>query len=178
VGYKVVENILQDPDSDWWDDKSTPEVEGRDEIFRRAFEIAVDWLEELQGENPGRWSWGDLHTITFQNQSLGKSGVGPVEAIFNRGEFPTAGGAGIVNATGWDASESYAVKSVPSMRMIVDLGNLTNSLTIHTTGQSGHAYHAHYVDMADLWRNIQYLPMLWDREATEQNAEGHLRLVP
>ncbi len=176
--YQVVENILQDPDSDWWDDKRTPEVEGRDEIFRRAFEIAVDWLEGLQGEDPDRWSWGDLHTITFENQSLGKSGVGPVEAIFNRGEFPTAGGAGIVNATGWDANESYAVKSVPSMRMIVDLGDLTNSLTIHTTGQSGHAYHTHYVDMADMWRNIQHLPMLWDREAIEQDAEGHLRLVP
>jgi penicillin amidase len=64
------------------------------------------------------------------------------------------------------------------MRMLVDLGNLGNSLLIHTTGQSGHAYHPHYADMTDLWRNIQYHPMLWGREQVEAGAEGHLRLTP
>ncbi|MEH1825210.1 MAG: penicillin acylase family protein [Nostoc sp.] len=28
--------------------------------------------------------------------------------------------------------------------MIVDLGNLDNSVAIHTPGQSGHAFHSHY----------------------------------
>jgi penicillin amidase len=62
--------------------------------------------------------------------------------------------------------------------MIVDLDDLGNSLSIHTTGQSGHAYHPHYVDMANLWRTIQYHPMLWDRDDVETGAEGHLRLAP
>ena len=35
------------------------------------------------------------------------------------------------------------------MRMIVDLSNLDNSLQVFTTGESGHAYAPHYVDMAD-----------------------------
>jgi len=64
------------------------------------------------------------------------------------------------------------------MRMIVDLSDLSNSLTIHTTGQSGHAYHPHYIDMADLWRTIQYHPMLWDLEKIEQEAESLLLLTP
>ncbi len=64
------------------------------------------------------------------------------------------------------------------MRMIVDLGNLQNSLTIYPAGQSGHAGHEHYIDMADLWRLGQYVPMHWDRSAIEADAEGHLRLVP
>ena len=58
------------------------------------------------------------------------------------------------------------------MRMIVDLSNLANSLTIHTTGQSGHAYNPHYIDMADLWRNIQYAPMLWEQSQIEKAQEG------
>jgi penicillin amidase len=58
------------------------------------------------------------------------------------------------------------------------MSDLQNSFTIHTTGQSGHAYHNHYVDMADPWREIEYHPMLWEREAIELDAEGHLRLVP
>jgi penicillin amidase len=62
--------------------------------------------------------------------------------------------------------------------MIVDLGNLGNSLTVHTTGESGHAYSPHYADMAPLWSNIRYYPMLWDKESIVSQSEGHLRLLP
>jgi penicillin amidase len=58
------------------------------------------------------------------------------------------------------------------------LSNLDNSLTVHTTGESGHAYNKHYIDMADLWRNIQYYPMLWDEKSITDKAEGHLQLLP
>jgi penicillin amidase len=121
--------------------------------------------------------------VTFRNQSLGTSGIAPIEALFNRGPFRTSGGSIMVNATDWDAArenvaEAYQIESIPSMRMIVDLGNLQNSLSILPTGQSGHAYHPHYIDMADLWRNIQYHPMHWERAQIEQDAEGHLRLLP
>jgi penicillin G amidase len=62
--------------------------------------------------------------------------------------------------------------------MVVDLSELNNSVTVHTTGQSGHAYHQHYADMAPLWANIQYYSMLWDEQTVVSNAEGHLVLVP
>ena len=64
------------------------------------------------------------------------------------------------------------------MRMIVDLNDLDNSLTVHTTGQSGHAGHPHYIDMVDLWRNIEYYPMYWDEQRVVNNSEAHLRLAP
>jgi penicillin amidase len=72
----------------------------------------------------------------------------------------------------------FQVDWLPSMRMIVDLGDLNNSVTVHTTGQSGHAYHPHYIDMAPLWANVQYYPMLWDTQTIVNNAEGHLVLTP
>jgi penicillin amidase len=64
------------------------------------------------------------------------------------------------------------------MRMIVDLGNLNNSLTIHTTGQSGHAYNPHYIDMAKLWADVKYVPMDWDEQDIIENAVHHLILEP
>ncbi len=176
--FEVMRQLVPQPDSPWWDDKTTPAVEDRDQMFQQAFAQAVSELEQLQGKNPARWAWGDLHTVIFRNQSLGKSGIAPIEALFNRGPFPTHGGDSIVNATGWTATESYQLDSLPSMRMVVDLSNLSNSTTIHTTGQSGHAYHPHYIDMADLWRNIQYHPMLWERSQVESASEGYLKLVP
>jgi penicillin amidase len=58
------------------------------------------------------------------------------------------------------------------------LDSLENSLTIHTTGQSGHAYHAHYVDMTDLWRNTQYKGMLWKQEQVISESSQYLELLP
>jgi len=125
-----------------------------------------------------KWAWGKLHKATFENQSLGKSGIGLIESMFNRGPIPTSGGNGIVNATGWVLDEPAAVRSVPSERMILDLADWQRSLSLHTTGQSGHPYHKHYGDMIIPWRDIQYHTMHWDRSALEADAEGTLRLEP
>jgi len=99
----------------------------------------------------------------------------PVRAI----HLPTLGScSSIVNATGWNPNEGYYLDWLPSMRMIVDLGDLQYSLTVHTTGQSGHAYHPHYIDMAPLWAEVKYYPMLWNEQSVISNSESHLRLVP
>jgi penicillin amidase len=175
---QVISQLVQQPDSPWWDNSSTPQKENRDEIFRQSLQAAVSDMEKNFSNNPEIWNWGDLHTLTFRNQSLGNSGYAAIDSIFNRGPFRTSGGASIVNATGWDAAESYQVVSLPSMRMIVDLSDLSKSQSIHTTGQSGHAYHPHYIDMADLWRHIQYHPMYWESGQIQAAAEGKLELSP
>jgi len=178
--YEVIRNLVEQPNSDWWDDKDSEDViETRDDMFVRAFEETVEQLRKEYGKDEEKWPvWGELHSATFRNGTLGKSGIGPIEALFNRGPFITGGGESIVNATGWTVGESFEVDWLPSMRMIIDLGNLQNSVTVHTTGQSGHAYHPHYDDMAPLWANIEYYPMLWDEQAIRSQAEDYLRLVP
>ena len=178
--YEVMRNLVTQPDSLWWDDKDTESVvETRDDIFALAFEETIEQMQKEHGRDTDKWpAWGELHTVTFQNETLGESGIGPIEALFNRGPFETSGGDEIVNATGWTVGESFAVDWLPSEREIVDLSNLDNSLAIHTTGQSGHAYHPHYADMAPLWASVEYYPMWWEQQSIVDDAEGHLRLVP
>ncbi len=176
---EVVRSIVPTSDSPWWDDVGTPGVvETRDDMLARAFGEAVAEIETLLGKDPARWTWGELHYATFENGTLGQSGIGPIEAIFNRGPFPTGGGESIVNATGWTYTDGYFVDWLPSMRMILDFSNLNNSATVHTTGQSGHAYHPHYIDMARMWADGEYYPMWWEEQSVISAAEGHLRLVP
>ena len=93
---------------------------------------------------------GRLHTTTFRNGTLGQSGIKIVESTLNRGPFPTSRGNAIVNVTGYNIRSSFEVIDVPSMRMIVDLSDFDKSLVVHTTGQSGHPYHPHYIDQAEL----------------------------
>ncbi|HEY67702.1 MAG TPA: penicillin acylase family protein [Thermoflexia bacterium] len=171
-------NLLADGSSPWFDDVTTSEVETRDEILLRALDEAVEELTETLGRNMGRWRWGDLHTATFKNQSLGQSGIAPIEALFNRGPVPVDGTIATVNNTGYSLSHPYTVKIVPSYRQIVDLGDFTRSVSMHTTGQSGHPFHPHYNDMIDPWRNIEYHPMLGERADVEASAEGVLVLTP
>lgn len=175
--FEVMRNI--DETSGWWDNKSIAEVvETRQDIFKSAFEAGVSELEKNLGKDSSQWKWGSLHGSVFRNGSLGASGVSLIEDLFNRGPFPTSGGGSIINATSWNAVEGYEVTNLPSMRAIYDMSDLGNSLTVHTTGQSGHAYHPHYIDMAPMWANFEYYPMYWEEASVTANAEGHLILQP
>ena len=153
-------------------------METRDDILLRALRDGYSWLRERYGGNPEQWTWGTVHTATFENQTLGKSGIGFVEAIFNRGPIPTSGGSSVVNATSWSVDEPAIVKSVPSERMILDTADWQHSLAMHTTGQSGHPFHKHYGDMILAWRDLDYHTMHWDKSALENDSEGVLRLEP
>jgi penicillin amidase len=101
-----------------------------------------------------------------------------INNTFNRGPYPASGGNEIINATGWQTSQPYQINSLPSMRMIVDLSDLSKSLSIHTTGQSGHANHLHYIDMADIWRKIRYHPQLWTLDQIQDQSDSLLILSP
>lgn len=176
---EAMRNMVKDSKDPFWDDKTTPDViETMDYVMKKSFADGVAELKDMYGNNMDKWVWGDMHASTFRNSTLGESGVFLIEDLFNRGPFPTSGGEAIVNATGWSVIDGYETSWLPSMRMIVDLGNLDNSLTVHTTGQSGHAYSDHYADMASLWAGIQYYPMWWEQESVMSDSEGHLILMP
>ena len=172
--------LLPMPDHFFWDDKTTEDVvETRDDIFIASLVETVQQLEDQYGKDFAKWPrWGELHTATFENGTLGQSGVFLIEDLFNRGPFETGGGQSLVNATGWDLGTGFFVDWLPSMRMVVDMSNLNDSLTVHTTGQSGHAYHPHYADMAPLWAEVKYYPMWWNQDSIINDAEGHLVLKP
>lgn len=176
--FVIVEGLLQQPNSQWWDDVETDGTENRDLILARALTAAWEELENELGTNPDNWRWGDLHRAEFANAPFGQSGIAPLEWIFNRGGFEVDGGRSIVNATGWSPSNGYEVVTLPSMRMIVDLADFDRSVTINTTGQSGHTFHEHYMDLAPLWANEELLPMHWTRGAVEDDSEGILILRP
>ena len=99
-----------------------------------------------------------------------------VEWVFNADPVDAAGGPSIVNATGWNAAVGYEVDWVPSMRMVVDLSDLDASRWVQLTGESGHAFSAHYHDQLDLWRTGQTLPMQWSRRTIAHEAADRLTL--
>ncbi|HEY7822218.1 MAG TPA: penicillin acylase family protein, partial [Acidimicrobiia bacterium] len=177
--FEVVSNLLTSPDDPYWDDISSPETETMDRILVDAMSDARAELTDLLGPDSAGWTWGDLHLAHFENQSLGQSGIGAVEWLFNRTAPARVGGSSsLVNAVGWDTDKSYLVDWVPSQRMVVDISDLDSSTFVHTTGQSGHAFHRNYDSMIEMWVDGEHGPMPWTRPAVEAVAVDTLTMVP
>ena len=175
----VLYYLLKQPQNPWWDDLRTPDVkESRDDVLARAFRLGYRAAVKKLGSRFDRWQWGKVHKAEFRNQSLGDSGIKPIEAIFNRGPYPVSGGTTTVSVARWDSKKPYTVSLIASERLIVDLGNLGNSLSVHTTGQSGHPYNRHYDDFIKAWLDYTYHPTLWDRSRVLAEEHELLQLKP
>ncbi|WP_432095523.1 penicillin acylase family protein [Streptomyces sp. bgisy100] len=179
--YEVVRSILDDQDNTWWKTSGTvgsPGDRNRDELLAHAMKDARWELTAELGKDTDTWSWGRLHQLTLRNQTFGVEGPGFLQSVFNRGPWNLGGGQEAVNATGWNAAGGYDVVWVPSMRMVVNLGNLDKSRWINLTGASGHAYSAHYADQTDKWAKGELLPWAFSEAKVQKGTEDTLALTP
>ncbi|MCZ4606064.1 penicillin acylase family protein [Streptomyces sp. Lzd4kr] len=179
--FEVVRSLMSDEDSDWWKTPSSgtrPSADNRDELFRRAM-IDARWeLTAKLGKDIDTWNWGRLHRLFLKNQTLGTEGPGFLQYALNRGPWKLSGGEATVNASGWNAAGGYGVVWVPSMRMVVNLGDLDKSKWINLTGASGHAYNAHYTDQTDKWADGELLDWSFSEKAVDDGTSDTLVLKP
>lgn len=94
------------------------------------------------------------------------------------GPLPTGGGGYTVNQGGFNRNVGFAQRTVVSYRQIIDLGDLSKSVSIHTTGQSGQAFSKHYTDFVELWQKGRYHPMLFYQDDIERDEEARARQSP
>ncbi|MFK3677243.1 penicillin acylase family protein [Microbacterium sp. NPDC090218] len=175
--FTVVADMLEDPSDPLWRNHEI-DVDSMESMLSLSAEEAYDELSALQGEDVSRWNWGDLHAITLTSDTLGSSGIAPIEALFNRGPYPVSGGASVVNATGWELGVSYATTTVPSMRMVIDLSDFDASTWNHLTGSSGHAFHEHYTDQTADWAAGIQTPWASSPKAVKAATVDTLVLTP
>jgi len=175
--FLVVDRLLEDPSSPWWNNPGL-DISGQKDMLERTAEGAYERLAKLQGDEPERWNWGQLHALTLTSGTFGSSGIAPIEWLFNRGPYPVGGGSSIANATGWTLGEGFETVTVPSMRMIVDLSDFDASGWNHLTGASGHAFHKNYVDQIETWQRIETTPWAFTPEAVDAATTDTLTLVP
>ncbi len=147
-----------------------------DSVFRTALTNCMVFLNERLGPTVSSWRWGRLNRLGF-NHVLGTRS--PLDRFFNRGPVEMGGDDNTVAAAfmplhspfdknGWGAS----------YRQLVDLGALGQSLSMHTTGQSGHVGSPHYDDMIEAWRAGRYHPRSMPIGDVRRELGGHLTLDP
>ena len=176
----AVNLLLQNPTDAWWDDPATKDIkETRDDVLIRSFKEGYAATVAALGKDRNQWKWGNLHKATFVSNPLGASGIVPIESLVNQGPVPAGGTGECVNSTMWYASNgNFSIYLIPSMRMIIDMGDLSKSVGMNSTGQSGHPGNPWYSNMIIPWSKVQYHPMLWTRQQVDSDAAHKLDLNP
>lgn len=172
---RAIRMMVRKGSSPWFDNVNTPEKETMEDIIASSLSQTLSELTEVIGDDMDTWTWGRIHTLTFEH-ALGKKK--PLDWIFNLGPFPVGGDNLTVNKKQYPYEKPYHVNHGVSQRMIVDLSNMDGALHVLPTGESGHLKSSHHRDQIDLYLSGEYHPAWTNRADVEKNSEGILILRP
>ena len=162
----------------WWDNISTPEKETRQEIILMAAKSALATIVTTTNSTSSEgWNWSKVHSLTH-GHPLGK--IALLKSYFDVGPFKTNSGNEVINNMLFklDTTGIFEVFAGPSMRTVIDLGNMDGAMSINPTGQSGNFLSKHYDDQAQMFADVEFRPQLMKKEDIDQNLFSELTLIP
>lgn len=148
----------------------------RDAVLLTSLHDAYREMVQLQGADASRWQWGKLQT-NLNAHPFADLVDADMRARLNVGPLGKGGSAYTPNQSTYRASD-FRQTNGPSFRVIVDVGNWDNSRAANLPGESGDPYSPHYRDLAQMWLDGQYFPLLYSRAAVEAATEKRIHLVP
>jgi len=172
---RAIRMMFRKGSSPWFDNVNTPEAETLEDLMVTSLSQAFDELKDTIGGEMDRWTWGRIHTLTFEHV-LGKKK--PLDLIFNLGPFPVGGNNLTINKKQYPYNQPYRVNHGVSQRMIVDFSNMHKSLHVLPTGESGHLKSPHHKDQIELYLGGRYHTAWTNRVDVEKNSEAILILRP
>jgi len=140
--------------------------------------LAAAWADAAQrmGADPSAWAWGKLHHGYFAH-ALNPLQSDAERTRANVGPLPKAGGDSTPMMAAYRPSD-FRVMMGASVRIVIDVGDWDNSVCINAPGQSGDPRSLHYGDLAPLWAEGKYIPMLYSRAAIDAATEQVIVLLP
>ncbi|MBI5117382.1 penicillin acylase family protein [Candidatus Poribacteria bacterium] len=151
--------VVEEPNSKWFDDVSTKEVETLEDIASRGLREAADDLALRYGGEASAWVWGRANRLRIEHLSNNPT--------LGRGGQPLSGSDLTLNARG----NGGDVTGGPSWRMVVDFTDLTRTTAVFPGGQSGDPTSPHYDDLIDEWIQDKYVPVFFYPRAEEFPAD-------
>lgn len=131
--------LLRDSTSAWWDERTTPGIEHRDDLLRAVMATALDSVIAAHGEpSDDRWRWDHVRFANI-NHLLRLP-------AFSRTRIPVQGGS----ATIWPSTGDG--RHGPSWRMVVEMSTPRRAWGTYPGGQSGNPLSTRYDDRLKFWR--------------------------
>lgn len=146
----ILERLLRERPPDWFSNY--------DELLMKCFADAVEEGSKIQGSKVSRWDYGRYNELRLVHPVDGRLPL--IGKYFNIGPVPMSGSSTTVKQT--------TRRLGPSMRMIVDLGDLDHSLENITLGESAHRLSSHYKDQWNAYYAGTSFPMQYHKVDAKQ----------
>jgi len=150
--------------------------EQRDALLLKTLPAAMQELGARLGSDTASWKWGALHRAEFRHPLAGV--VDPAtRRKLDVGDWPMSGSSFTPMAATYRASD-YKLTAGASFRMVLDVGNWDASRVVNAPGQSGNPDSPNYRDLAPLWLDGKYVPLVYSRSAVEKETLERIQLTP
>jgi penicillin amidase len=144
----VIEKLLRERPAGWFKDY--------DELLINSLAAGISAGEKIAGSNVADWDYGAWIELHLVHPVIGQLPViGGYFNIGNIGPVPMSGSPSSIKQT--------TQRLGPSMRMVIDLANLDQSLANLVTGESGHVMSRHYKDQWGAYYGGTSFPMQFDK---------------
>lgn len=153
-GPQMTLQLTRFPASTWWDNRSTPAVEGRDAILVASLAAGYASVRKEKGE-PGSdaWLWSNTRQANIHHLLR--------IPAFSSLRIPVQGGPSTLNPSSGTGTQGS------SWRMVVELGPEVRAWAVYPGGQSGSPASRRYADRLSRWALGQLEPVLFPRTADE-----------
>ncbi len=164
-----ISRLLRDRPPGWFRNGWEAEI---DAALGSAYKTAVRRL----GKSTDRWQWGSARKVSLTHP-FGRSPF--LDRILNRGPFECPGDVNTVQQAGSVGPDPLSGPgAIPSMRMVLDVGDWDRSLFSLPGGQSGNPFSPHYADLLPFWLKGRGVPIPWTPKAVESATVETLLLKP
>lgn len=162
-------DLLDHPRAPFFGATSPADAEAaRDLAVQNALAEADGLLRHSLGADHSAWTWGGLHTLTYNHP------FASFDPAFALPTFPTGGDPATVNTGGWftaigrlalpesqldalgGAQAAFAQEGLASARVVMDSADFQHSLWVNSTGSSGDPLSPYWADQAAAWRAGTY----------------------
>lgn len=144
-------------------------------VMWTSLEAASAELSVRLGDDPAQWAYGALHHVRFAH-ALAPLASGAERQAMTLAPLSVGGVWSSPVASNFGAD--FNLVSGASFRMVLDVGDWDASRAVNTPGQSGDPASPHFRDLAPLWAEGRYFPLLYSREAVERATAERISLVP
>jgi penicillin amidase len=141
----VIEKLLRERPAGWFKDY--------DDLLVTSLAAGLTAGEKIAGSNVAGWDYGAWIELHIDHPVEGQLPL--IGRYFNIGPVPMSGSPSSIKQT--------TQRLGPSMRMVIDLGNLDQSLANVVTGESGHVMSRHYKDQWSAYYGGTSFPMQFDK---------------
>ncbi|NGP86732.1 penicillin acylase family protein [Fodinibius halophilus] len=174
--------------SPFFDDINTKDTtETAEQLITKSMNQTVQFLKREFGDEPFEWRWEQLHTITLEPSLFGRAADAPnapatlkliVDNLLSIGPHAVRGHDMTINNGEYSWNDPFEMILGPSIRRVVDFSDMTRTMSILPTGQSGNPLSEYYGDQTESWLNGQYKFLYQDSTILDESQYKTMKLIP